>query len=140
MVNKHTLNSDTTNVIKYVIKNMSITNMNISYYDQCVQKAKTTKLLCQHTNNHLYWKRHIDFNVPKVSTTHFTIRSPLFTQHSLTVITYGKVFWDNVSNSNEILLLQNKVIKITAHDQKSHVNTDLRTYTYHLLPVSTCCL
>ena len=107
------LNRNKTNFPNSLANSKLVTNMQISYTDQYVKLKKKKKCLGVQIDIHLNWKSHVELILQKLIATYIPARccvlciSPQFWYMLIT-------FWVNSYDSNKILLLQKKVIRITA--------------------------
>jgi hypothetical protein len=73
--NKVTFNFDKTNVIKFATNNKPSINFNIAYENKTVEEILRTKFLGLQIDNNLNWKKHIEYIIPKLSSTCFAMRT-----------------------------------------------------------------
>jgi hypothetical protein len=106
------------------------------------------KFLGLHIDNHLNWRRHIEWILPKLSAACYTIRKLSHVLHIdvlkivyfanfHSVVEYGIIFWGNSSNIGHVFLLQKKVIRIMVGDSSRCLCTSLfRKLNILILPCS----
>jgi hypothetical protein len=72
--NKLALNFDKTNFIKFFIKKTCF-NLNTGYDDKPTEEVDTTKFLGLQIDSNLNWKAHIQYNMPKLCSACFAMRT-----------------------------------------------------------------
>jgi hypothetical protein len=70
-----TLNFDKTNFMKFCANNKTCVNLNIGYGNKTIREVETTKFLGLQIDNNLNWKTHIQYIIPKLSSTCFAMRT-----------------------------------------------------------------
>jgi hypothetical protein len=116
------LTLDKTHYTQFITKNSSLIDLNVGYDNKQISNISNLKFHGIFTDNTLSWKSHIDMIVPKLSAACFAIGAvkPFMSQDTLkmiyysyfhSIMTYG-IFWGNSSNSNNILRLQMRIMRI----------------------------
>jgi hypothetical protein len=115
-------NADKTQYI-FVTKTNSLIDLHVMYKNKEIANTCNTKFLRLTLDNTFSWKNHIDAIVSKLSSACFAVRAvKLFlSQESLRIVyfsyfhsimTYRLTFWGNSYNSNTVLKLQKRIIRI----------------------------
>jgi hypothetical protein len=117
------LNSDKTYYMQFVTKNKFLNNINIEHDNKIIFQASSVKFLGMTLHNTLFWKRHIEANIPKLNKACYIIRRlKLYLSNTAlkmvycaffhSVISYGLVFWGNCTNSKCVFKLQKRAVRI----------------------------
>jgi hypothetical protein len=123
--NQITLNFNKTNYVYFTTKrNMSV-NLEIGFNYSFMTSSSYTKFLGVTMNNTLSWNNHIDILLKKLSTACYIITnakiymsaSPLKVTYYVffffyLAMSYGIIFWGNLSHSSIIFRIQEKAIRI----------------------------
>jgi hypothetical protein len=123
MANLLSLNFDKTNIIHFTSKSKPKIDINITYRNTQINTFNNNKFLGIFINDTLFWKTHIEYIIPKLSTACYAIRimKPYMSQNILrmiyfsyfhSVMNYGLLFWGNSSYSMKIFRLQKCIIRI----------------------------
>jgi hypothetical protein len=72
--NQLILNLDKTNIVKFTPTNIIRNSLTIEYVGKVLTKVTNFKFLGLHIDNHLNWRRHIEWILPKLSAACYTIR------------------------------------------------------------------
>jgi hypothetical protein len=128
--NQLVLNFMKINIIKFSPSHLLQSQMINEHINTYISEVPDTKFTGVQTDNHLYWKCHIDQILPKLSIAAFvigqlfyvinlkTLWMPYFAYfHS--IIRYGIIFWGNATNSFKVFKLQKRIIKIIWSRTKS---------------------
>jgi len=65
--NNLVLNLGKTNIMKFIIKNLSHSTLHIDYKEKYIEEAENTTFLGLQIDNHINWKNHIEEMIPKLS-------------------------------------------------------------------------
>jgi hypothetical protein len=121
--NQLILNIDKMNIVKFTPTNIVCNPLTIKYVGKVLTEVTNFKFLGLHIDNHLNWRRHIEWILPKLSAACYTIRKlshvlnidvlkTVYFANFHSVVEYGMIFWGNSSNIGHVFLLQKKVIRI----------------------------
>jgi hypothetical protein len=111
--------------MKFVTNNKESINFNTGYDNKTIEVVLTTKFLGLKIDNNLNWKKHIEYIISKLSSACFSMRTvtPLLKVDTLklvyfayfhSIISYGIIFWGNLTDSKRVFIIQKKVIRIMA--------------------------
>jgi hypothetical protein len=106
--NKLTLNLYKTNIIKFTAINLSQCPLSNGYNDKYIEETVHKKFLGLHIDNHLNWKNHINWLIPKLSGACYAVRSLLHISNTDTLksiyyaychslMKYWIIFWGKTS-------------------------------------------
>ena len=68
-------NLDKTNIMKLTTKYSSHSTLHIGYKEKNIGERVNTKFLGLQSDNHIYWKDHIEQMIPKLSGAYFAVKS-----------------------------------------------------------------
>jgi hypothetical protein len=108
--------------MKYTINNKTSINFNIAYDSKTIEEVVTTKFLGLQIENNLNWKKHIEYDIPKLSSACFAMRTvtPLLKVDTLklvyfayfhSVMSYGVIFWGNSADRKREFIIQKKILE-----------------------------
>ena len=63
--NNLVLNTDKTNIMKFITSNSSHSTLHIDYKEKYTEKMVNTKFVGLQTDNYVNWKNHIEEMIPK---------------------------------------------------------------------------
>ena len=100
---KFVLNLDKTNITKVITKNSSHSTLYIGYKGDNTERMVNTKPLGLQTDNHIYWKNHIEQMVPKSTAASYAIRlnisisnmnivNSIYCAYFRSIVKYGLIF------------------------------------------------
>jgi hypothetical protein len=98
------------NIIKFYPSHFLQSQPKTEHNNATTSEVPDTKLLGVQIDNHLNWKCHIDWILPKLSTAGFVIRQLFYVlnlktlrmaylAYLLSIIRYGIIFWGNATNN-----------------------------------------
>jgi hypothetical protein len=110
--NKLSINFYKTNFMKFCTTNKNCVNLSIGYVDKTNVEVETTKFLGLQVDNNLNWKTHIQYIVPKLSSTCFAMRTitSLMKTETLkfvyfayfhSIVSHEIIFWGNSTDSKK---------------------------------------
>ena len=125
--NNLVLNFNTMNIIKFIIKNLSHSTLNIGYKEKYIEESVNTNFLSLQIYNDRHWENHIKEMIPKLSTCYAirlmvhisninTLKSIYYT-HLHSTIKYGIIVWGNSLKMGKIFSLDKKIIRNMAGAQ-----------------------
>jgi hypothetical protein len=123
--NKWVLNTDKTNIMKFITKNSSHSMWHTGYKEKNIEETLNTQFLGLQIDNHLHWKKHNEEINPKLNGACYTIRSmvhisninilkSVYYAYFHSIIKYEIIFGGNYSNSGKIFTVQKKIIRFMA--------------------------
>jgi hypothetical protein len=122
-VNSLPINIEKTHYIQFKTKNKPTVNINIVCDNNSITPITDIKFLGIYLQDSINWSCHIDYIIPKLSSTCYVMRSikpimpintlkTVYYSHFNTIITYGLPFWGNSSHSTKIFKFQKKMVRI----------------------------
>jgi hypothetical protein len=112
-----------TNIIKFSPSHFPQPQLINEHNNTTISAVRNTKFLGVQIDNHLNWKCHVQYILPKLSIASFVIRQLFYVLNLKTlqmtyfsyfnsIIRYGIIFWGNATDSCKVLRLQKRVIRI----------------------------
>ena len=113
------LNFNNTNYVHFTTKGNMTVNLKIGFNNNLITNSSYTKFLGVTMDNTLSWNNHIDVLMNKLSTACYIIRNAItcMSASSLkmtyypffhSVMSYGIIFWGNLSHSSTIFSMKKK--------------------------------
>ena len=114
--------------MKLTTKYSSHSTLHIGYKEKNIGERVNTKFLGLQSDNHIYWKDHIEQMIPKLSGAYFAVKSmvhisninhlkSIYYAYYHSIIKYGIIVWGKSSNSGKIFNLQKKIFRIVTGAQ-----------------------
>jgi hypothetical protein len=124
------LNFDITYFLQFTTKAYKENNMQILYSNKTITTVKSIKFLGLTLDTTLNWKHHISELLTRLNKACYAIRliKPFMSLNVLrstyflyahSIMSYGLIFWGNSTDSDDILKIQKRIIRIITNSNKN---------------------